>query len=384
MRTLRLLGLLALVVAVFVDRSPARAAKPVPAPEPVVPPTTVPARRRRLLFGPRVAAVVALLLVNSFSLLTATASGQGSASEVEARMDSIQARLDAATQRIEALRTEKDNLENRISSIRLRMSSLSDREARLQSTAAARAAEMYKSGTAGAVEALLGGDSISDIVDGAELLAQVSNHETSVFIDLARAKAELAELDDQLVAERRNLSVAESSLADESKRLQAQFAEVKSEYERLTRKIAPASTSSSAPSAPLLRSTDGMYCPVAGPVSFTDTWGAPRSGHTHQGVDMMAGYGTPIAAIVSGTITYAAYDGSGGNMLFLSGSDGNAYWYMHNQENYVGQGASVQAGDIIATVGDTGNAAGTPHLHFEYHPGGGSAVNPTPLVASIC
>jgi murein DD-endopeptidase MepM/ murein hydrolase activator NlpD len=44
----------------------------------------------------------------------------------------------------------------------------------------------------------------------------------------------------------------------------------------------------------------------------------------------------------------------------------------------------VTAGQTIAALGDTGNAAGTPHLHFEYHPGGGSAVNPTPLVASIC
>jgi murein DD-endopeptidase MepM/ murein hydrolase activator NlpD len=126
-----------------------------------------------------------------------------------------------------------------------------------------------------------------------------------------------------------------------------------------------------------------MFCPVGGPTSFVDSWGAPRSGHTHQGVDMMGSYGTPLVAIVSGTITYAAYDGSGGNMIFLSGDDGNAYWYMHNQQNYV-SGGRVSAGQTIASLGDTGNAAGTPHLHFEYHPGGGSAVNPYPLVASLC
>jgi murein DD-endopeptidase MepM/ murein hydrolase activator NlpD len=300
-------------------------------------------------------------------------------------MDSIQGRLDAATERIEELRTEKDNLEHRIEGIRTNMASLSDREARLQSAASTRAAEIYKAGTSATVEALLGSDSLADVVDHAQMLSQVSTHESSVFIDLARAKAELTRLNEELRAERTNLITAESSLADESKRLQAQFAEVKAEYERLTRRMAPAASStSSAPSAPLLRSTDGMYCPVAGPTSFVDSWGAPRSGHTHQGVDMMGSYGTPLAAVVSGTITYAAYDGSGGNMLFLSGSDGNAYWYMHNQENYVGQGASVQAGEVIGTLGDTGNAAGTPHLHFEYHPGGGAAVNPYPLVAGIC
>jgi murein DD-endopeptidase MepM/ murein hydrolase activator NlpD len=99
---------------------------------------------------------------------------------------------------------------------------------------------------------------------------------------------------------------------------------------------------------------------------------------------MMADYGTPLVAITSGTPSYVAYDGSGGNMIFLDGDDGNSYWYMHNQENFVSVGQHVEAGEQIATVGDTGNASGTPHLHFEYHPGGGGAVNPYPLLASLC
>ena len=387
MRAARLVGLLSLIAAILWDRSSGRArstASPV-IPEPAPEPRPELRARKRFVSFPHIAAVVALLLVNSMSLLTATAVGQEDASSVEARMDSIQARLDAATARIEELRTEKDHLEHRIEEIRVRMASISDREARLQSAAATRAAEIYKAGTSATVEALLGSDSLADVVDHAQMLSQVSTHESSVFIDLARAKAELTRLNEELRVERSHLTTAESSLADESKRLQAQFAEVEAEYARLSRSIAPKTTSSSsAPTAPLLRSTDGLYCPVAGPTSFVDSWGAPRAGHTHQGVDMMGSYGTPLAAVTSGTITYAAYDGSGGNMLFLSGSDGNAYWYMHNQENFVGQGATVKAGEIIGSLGDTGNAAGTPHLHFEYHPGGGAAVNPYPLVASIC
>ncbi|MDQ3752829.1 MAG: M23 family metallopeptidase, partial [Actinomycetota bacterium] len=116
---------------------------------------------------------------------------------------------------------------------------------------------------------------------------------------------------------------------------------------------------------------------------FVDSWGAPRDGHTHVGVDLLADYGTPVVAIVAGTVTYAGYDGSGGNMIFLSGEDGNDYWYMHNQANLVTAGR-VERGEQIATVGDTGNAVGIPHVHFEYHPGGGAPVNPYPVVAPIC
>jgi murein DD-endopeptidase MepM/ murein hydrolase activator NlpD len=126
----------------------------------------------------------------------------------------------------------------------------------------------------------------------------------------------------------------------------------------------------------------GFTCPVPGS-SFGDSWGAPRSGgRRHQGVDMMAGYGTPIYAVVSGSVRHST-SGLGGNQIWLSGNDGNTYFYAHIQ-SYVGGPGAVSAGDQIATVGDTGNARGTPHLHFEIHPGGGAAVNPYPTVRAAC
>lgn len=134
---------------------------------------------------------------------------------------------------------------------------------------------------------------------------------------------------------------------------------------------------------------DGMRCPVAGRVSFADTWGAPRSGgRSHKGVDMFADHGTPVLAPVAGDVEHRA-DSLGGLAFHLWGEDGT-YYYGAHLSAYGPSTGPVPAGAVIGYVGDTGNAIGTwPHLHFEIHPGrtrgaASAAVNPTPAVREAC
>jgi murein DD-endopeptidase MepM/ murein hydrolase activator NlpD len=129
--------------------------------------------------------------------------------------------------------------------------------------------------------------------------------------------------------------------------------------------------------------TDGWVCPVNGPVGFGDTWGAPRSGgRSHQGVDMIGARGLPLVAVVDGFVQQKT-NSLGGNAVWLSGADGNKYYYAHLDS--WGAGGSVTAGTVIGYLGDTGNARfSVPHLHFEIHPGGGAAVNPYPTVRAHC
>jgi peptidoglycan LD-endopeptidase LytH len=131
-------------------------------------------------------------------------------------------------------------------------------------------------------------------------------------------------------------------------------------------------------------SSGGYVCPVAKPHSFTDTWGAPRSGgRTHQGTDIMAPRGAHIYAVTSGRVDIRGYGQSAGYWLILRGSDGTNYYYMHLDGYAVGSGP-VSAGQLIGYNGDTGNARGTPHLHFEQHPGGSGPINPYAFLRSIC
>lgn len=125
-----------------------------------------------------------------------------------------------------------------------------------------------------------------------------------------------------------------------------------------------------------------MVCPVAGPRSFADTWGAPRSGgRSHEGVDMMAPGGTPLVAVESGAATFKT-NRLGGNAVWITGSSGTKYYYAHLSA-WEGSSRSVSQGEVIGYVGATGNTS-VNHLHFEVHPFGGPAVNPYPYVRAVC
>lgn len=123
-------------------------------------------------------------------------------------------------------------------------------------------------------------------------------------------------------------------------------------------------------------------CPTPGS-EFVDSWGFARSGgRRHKGVDMMAPHGTPVYAPAAGNIR-ASNSALGGLGFWLESADGNTYFGSHMQTLEVREGW-VEPGTPIGTVGSTGNAGGTPHLHFEVMVGGNQSVNPYPFVLDWC
>ena len=126
-------------------------------------------------------------------------------------------------------------------------------------------------------------------------------------------------------------------------------------------------------------------CPVRGSHQIADDFGAARwddgKYHSHQGNDIFAAYGTPVIAPFDGRAV-ATPNGLGGLAVKVYGVAG--YTYNAHLSRY-GKLGTVQFGDVVGYVGATGNAQGTsPHDHFEWHPGGGGAVDPNPLLMLVC
>jgi murein DD-endopeptidase MepM/ murein hydrolase activator NlpD len=126
-----------------------------------------------------------------------------------------------------------------------------------------------------------------------------------------------------------------------------------------------ASGSSSYDSSP---SSSGLIWPVSGPVvsPFGMRWG-----RLHAGIDIAAGYGTPIHASASGTVIFAGWMGGYGNFVIIDHGGGLSTGYAHQSSIAVG-GGSVSQGQVIGYVGCTGHCFG-PHLHFEVR------INGTPV-----
>jgi len=96
---------------------------------------------------------------------------------------------------------------------------------------------------------------------------------------------------------------------------------------------------------------------------------------THTGLDFAAPEGVEIHSIGPGVVTETSYDGSYGNKTVVRLDDGTVLWYCHQSAFGVEVGQRLAPGDLVGSVGSTGNVTG-PHLHLEVHPDGGDAIDP--------
>jgi murein DD-endopeptidase MepM/ murein hydrolase activator NlpD len=136
-----------------------------------------------------------------------------------------------------------------------------------------------------------------------------------------------------------------------------------------------------------LRAMPALRFPVAkaSPRDLQSVFGDPRDAgrREHEGVDIFAKRGTPVLSATDGVVTRVADEGLGGRVVWIWNPKRSLrLYYAHLDEQFVSTGTHVKAGDVLGTVGNTGNARTTPpHLHFGIYQRGRGAIDPYWFIA---
>jgi murein DD-endopeptidase MepM/ murein hydrolase activator NlpD len=307
--------------------------------------------------------------------------------------------------RFRKAKADADRLAAEIARIEGRLSGVEEQQAALRSLATRGAAALYRrDSTVDWLEGFGdGGDEVLSVARRTKLVTGVSELAGAAVRNLADSAEQIAE-DRRILKERRKeqevvlgqlnrerqmaqgrfsaFAAAERNEQRERRKAEAaaRKAEAAARKAEAAARAAQRTSRAAAPSGRPQPIEPGRYvCPINGPFKFGDGFGAGRN---HKGNDLMNARGTENVAMVPGTIS-SRFWGGGGLTVFLTGDDGHTYVYMHLLRVVGDQPRHVEAGEVIGLTGASGNATAY-HTHFEFHPNGGGAVDPRPLVAASC
>ena len=345
---------------------------------------------------------------------------QSQLAETQVRLNSVAADVELQEIALEKVTTDLIQTQERLDRARARYRKI---QARLNE----RAVTAYMTGPASSIDFLLDAQNVTDLTDRLAYVDALAQSDAELSVDVTNLKnllaAAEATLEDQQAKAIRELDKArrqkaevsalfeqQQGLLDEQERLRSAaeqtFKTTKADYADWL-----AQQQASGGQAKGGRVWDGGdlpepydhvldACPVDQPRGFGDGFGAPRYAggyHLHKGVDLVAPAGTAIRAAFDG-YAYTSSNTLGGMVVFVVGRYGKVY-NAHLSKYSENSNGQVSAGDVIGYVGDTGDAAGLPHDHFEFHPNvmprswprsyyGYSviedAINPYPLLVQAC
>ncbi|MDI6830955.1 MAG: peptidoglycan DD-metalloendopeptidase family protein [Actinomycetota bacterium] len=354
-------------------------------------------RKRIKIPGALLEFTLVMVLLSLMVMPSAPPAGADSVSEkkeqarqVEQQLRSLQAELNRLTSELNQTQSRLASVEAKIEANQVRLQQAEAEYRRWQGILSDRLVAMYKEGNTSALDVLLECDDFETFVNSYSYMTRIGSHDAETIQATRDLMAEIKARRAELEGARAEYQAYSNSLQSQRSAVQSKLNEQKAILAGIDAEVASLLSrryggggggGGGGGTGWNIGPVNGLYFPVAGPHSYVNDWGAPRSvGRTHKGCDIMADYGTPCVAITSGTVVQRR-GGNAGLYVFLYGDNGHLYYYMHLQS--YGASGRVSAGQVIGYVGDTGNARGCPHLHFEWHPNGGAAVNPYPLLVAI-
>ena len=201
-------------------------------------------------------------------------------------------------------------------------------------------------------------DSVNTMEEAEELVKQIKEKKEEKEIDLSIIEKYTEKEED---IKTKDLEVAKKDIETKIEQKIKEQQKQKKEEERIN-------------SMPEINGIKLACKPVSGTISSRYGVSSSIRSSNHTGLDIATASGTPIKVVASGTVTHASYKGSYGNLVKVEHGNGIESWYAHTSKMYVSPGQKVEAGEVIAAVGSTGNSTGS-HLHLEIRING-KHVNP--------
>jgi murein DD-endopeptidase MepM/ murein hydrolase activator NlpD len=318
-------------------------------------------------------AIVASVLATSPTL----AGAQSDLDAAKARLTGAQARLNQATAAWQAAVASLSRTQDELTATKAEHERLVRLIARIRLRFQRRAVLAFETGPAGTLDLILSSNSFAEFSDRVEFLGNMAQADSDLVVQstvttqrLRWTEQHLADLSRQQAAQTQQLRASQQAIASDVSNLQAEVDRIRKQMQ-----LAALLGLRTIPGAPI------STCPVQGPNSFVDSFGWPRpGGRVHEGIDLIAPYGTPVVAVQPGNAVQTA-NALGGNAVIVYGPGGDWTYYAHLSS--YGATGGVGVGTVIGHVGSTGDTS-VNHLHFEYHPGGGAAVDPYLALLAVC
>lgn len=298
-------------------------------------------------------------------------------------INSIEGQIDSLEGQVENLGRDITQAERDIETKGIELKIAENNIVNKKDTLNARLRVMYKTGTIGYIEVLLGSNDFGDLMTRIDAVRKIFQHDTGMvrflidqrnIIDTSRKELEvyrnrLKQKVNEKEAAQANLNikmselgVAKQKLAADHKALEAQEDALQAEADKITKILASMKVTQ--------KYVGGvMSWPVPASSRITSSFGYRihpilKTKKLHTGIDIGVPSNNSVIAAQSGTVIHSGWLGGYGKTLIIDHGGGIATLYAHNNSLLVGVGSGVSRGQAIAKSGSTGLSTG-PHVHFE-------------------
>ncbi|MBR5316195.1 MAG: peptidoglycan DD-metalloendopeptidase family protein [Firmicutes bacterium] len=306
--------------------------------------------------------------------------------EASAEMSKLTKKVESAKEEVDKIQAKVDAKQKEINQAEKDIEKTKERIKKRQEGLNSRLRTMYKNGSVGYLDVLLGSNSISEFLNNMEMIQRIYRNDQDTLVELEEQHTELEQKQSDLEKEKAALDAdleeqkeKEEKLKTSQTELQEKIDALNAEADSISAEIAARQEALKAEQEKNNSNTSndndndsydgGQFLWPCDSRYITSEYGYrihPLTGiwTGHTGIDIGCSMYAPIYAAESGTVILSQWYGGYGYAVVIDHGGGISTLYGHNEELYVSVGQKVKRGDVIAGAGSTGWSTG-PHLHFE-------------------